>query len=78
LAGQSYLLSSIEIFWICGWMSLAVIALIWLARRPGGQTAGAAVGDLTRPIVRQAGARAIGSCEEQPHFVARTQIEFFQ
>ena len=39
LMGQSYLLSSIELFWICGWMALAVIALIWFARRPGGGAA---------------------------------------
>ena len=39
LVGQSYLLSSIELFWICGWMSLGVIALICLARRPKGQAA---------------------------------------
>jgi DHA2 family multidrug resistance protein len=36
LVGQSYLLSSIELFWICGWISLAVIGLIWLTRRPSG------------------------------------------
>ena len=31
---QAYLLSSIEIFWISGWISLALVALIWFARRP--------------------------------------------
>ena len=42
LVGQSYLLSSIELFWICGWMSLVLIAPIWLACRPKGQVAAAA------------------------------------
>jgi DHA2 family multidrug resistance protein len=32
--GQAYLLSSIELFWLCGWMSLATVALVWFARRP--------------------------------------------
>jgi DHA2 family multidrug resistance protein len=34
MVGQAYLLSSIELFWICGWLSFAMIALVWLARRP--------------------------------------------
>jgi DHA2 family multidrug resistance protein len=34
MVNQSYLLSSIEIFWICGWLSFAMIGLVWLARRP--------------------------------------------
>ncbi len=34
LIGQAYLLSSTELFWICGWLSLAMIALVWLGRRP--------------------------------------------
>jgi DHA2 family multidrug resistance protein len=33
-ADQAYLLSSIEIFWICGWLSFAMIGLMWLASRP--------------------------------------------
>jgi len=32
--GQSYLLSSVELFWLCGWISLATVALVWFARRP--------------------------------------------
>ncbi len=32
--GQSYLLSSVELFWLCGWMSLTTVALVWFARRP--------------------------------------------
>ena len=42
LVGQSYLLSSLELFWICGWMSLSVIGLTWLARRPTAVVAAAA------------------------------------
>jgi MFS transporter, DHA2 family, multidrug resistance protein len=42
LVGQSYLLSTIELFWICGWMSLGVIGLVWLARRPTEVVAAAA------------------------------------
>jgi MFS transporter, DHA2 family, multidrug resistance protein len=34
IVDQAYLLSSIEIFWTCGWLSFAMIALVWLARRP--------------------------------------------
>jgi len=37
MVGQAYLLSSIELFWICGWLSLAMIGLVWLARRPAAQ-----------------------------------------
>ncbi len=31
---QSYLLSSLEMFWISGWMALAMIAVVWVTRRP--------------------------------------------
>jgi DHA2 family multidrug resistance protein len=31
---QAYLLSATEIFWACGWISLATLALLWVARRP--------------------------------------------
>jgi len=34
MVGQAYLLSSIELFWICGWLSFAMIGLVWLASRP--------------------------------------------
>jgi DHA2 family multidrug resistance protein len=33
LVGQSYLLAANDIFWICGWLSFAVIGVIWLTRR---------------------------------------------
>jgi DHA2 family multidrug resistance protein len=42
LVGQAFLLSTIEVFWICGWLSFAMIALVWLSRRPGQTTAAAA------------------------------------
>jgi len=32
--GQAYLLSSLELFWLCGWLSLAMVLLVWFARRP--------------------------------------------
>jgi len=32
--GQSYLLSSLELFWLCGLLSLGTVALVWFARRP--------------------------------------------
>jgi DHA2 family multidrug resistance protein len=31
---QSFMMSSLDYFWITCWMSLAVIALIWMTRRP--------------------------------------------
>jgi DHA2 family multidrug resistance protein len=34
IVSQAYLLSSIELFWICGWLSFAMIGLVWLAKRP--------------------------------------------
>ena len=34
IVNQSYLLSSLELFWICAWMALAMIAVVWLCRRP--------------------------------------------
>jgi DHA2 family multidrug resistance protein len=34
LIGQSYLLSSIELFWLCGWMAFSMVVLVWFARRP--------------------------------------------
>jgi DHA2 family multidrug resistance protein len=37
--GQAYLLSATEIFWACGWLSLATIALLWVARRPASAAA---------------------------------------
>jgi len=34
LANQAYFLSAIDIFWICGWLSFAMIAVVWFTRRP--------------------------------------------
>jgi len=36
ITSQAYLLSSLDLFWASGWLSLAMIALIWLARRSRG------------------------------------------
>lgn len=33
---QSYLLSSIDVFWISGWLSAVAIALVWMAERTVG------------------------------------------
>jgi DHA2 family multidrug resistance protein len=34
LVEQSYLLSSLDIFWVSAWASLALVPIVWLARRP--------------------------------------------
>ena len=34
MVGQAYLLSSIDYFWISSWATLAMIALVWLTKRP--------------------------------------------
>jgi DHA2 family multidrug resistance protein len=34
MVGQAYLLASIDLFWICGWLSFAMIGVVWLTRRP--------------------------------------------
>jgi DHA2 family multidrug resistance protein len=34
IVNQAYLLSSLELFWICGWMAVAMIAVVWITRRP--------------------------------------------
>ena len=39
LTNQAYLLSTTEIFWACGWISLALIGLLWGSRRPVSQGA---------------------------------------
>ncbi len=36
IVDQSYLLSATELFWLSGWAALALIGVIWLARRPTG------------------------------------------
>ena len=33
MASQAYLLASDDLFWISGWLSLAMIVVVWLARR---------------------------------------------
>jgi DHA2 family multidrug resistance protein len=33
---QAYLLSSLDLFWISAWLSIAMIAVVWLARRAIG------------------------------------------
>ena len=33
MASQAYLLASDDLFWISGWLSVAMIAVIWMARR---------------------------------------------
>jgi len=34
MVGQAYLLSSLDYFWISSWLTLAMIGLVWFARRP--------------------------------------------
>lgn len=34
IINQAYLLSSLEIFWICSWMAVAMIAVVWFCRKP--------------------------------------------
>ncbi|MEP9360377.1 DHA2 family efflux MFS transporter permease subunit [Sphingomonas sp. KR3-1] len=34
VVNQAYLLSSLELFWICGWLALGLILVTWLARKP--------------------------------------------
>ena len=36
LANQAYLMSTLDFFWICAWISIASIGLVWLTRRPKG------------------------------------------
>jgi len=31
---QSYMLSSLDVFWASTWMALALVPLVWLTRRP--------------------------------------------
>jgi DHA2 family multidrug resistance protein len=31
---QAYLLSTLDIFWASGWLSLALIGIVWFARKP--------------------------------------------
>ena len=34
MVGQAYLLSSVDLFTACGWLSLGMIAVVWVTRRP--------------------------------------------
>lgn len=45
LVEQSFLLSSLDYFWVSSWISLAVIALIWMTRRPRVASGIVAAGD---------------------------------
>ena len=36
LTNQAYLLSTLDFFWIGGWLSFVMIAFVWLAHRPHG------------------------------------------
>jgi len=42
---QGYLLSSLDIFWVSGWVSLALVPLCWIVRRPAGGGAAPAAAD---------------------------------
>ena len=42
LVHQAYLLSSLDYFWISGWLTLLPLALVWLTRRPRGAAVAAA------------------------------------
>lgn len=36
LTSQAYLMSALDFFWICGWICIGAICLIWFTRRPTG------------------------------------------
>jgi DHA2 family multidrug resistance protein len=38
IVGQAYLLSATDLFWLCGWISFTLIAVVWLARKPAAIT----------------------------------------
>jgi DHA2 family multidrug resistance protein len=40
---EAYMLATDDFFWLSGWMYLALIAVVWLARKPFGGAGGAAV-----------------------------------
>ncbi len=42
---QAYAMSSLDFFWISGWLMLLMIPLVWLTKRPGGVPAGQVAGD---------------------------------
>ena len=45
IVGQSYLMSALDYFWISGWLSLALIPLIFFTHRPAGAAPAAAGAD---------------------------------
>jgi MFS transporter, DHA2 family, multidrug resistance protein len=45
MVGQSYLLSSLDLFYISGWLCVALIPLCFMVRRPAGQPAVTAAAD---------------------------------
>jgi len=45
IVGQGYLLSSLDLFYISGWIALALIPLCWLVVRPAGSGAAHAAAD---------------------------------
>jgi DHA2 family multidrug resistance protein len=44
MTGQAYLMSALDYFYICGWLCVAMIGLVWLTHRPHG-SAGPAAAD---------------------------------
>ncbi len=36
LVNQAYMLSSLDFFWISGWLCFAVLPLVWLTRKSVG------------------------------------------
>ena len=45
LIGQSYLLSSLDLFYISAWLSVALIPLCYIVRRPASVSHGPAAAD---------------------------------
>jgi DHA2 family multidrug resistance protein len=45
MVGQAYLLASDDLFWISGWLSVAMLAVVWFARRSVSGSAVTAGGD---------------------------------
>ncbi len=45
MVSQSYLLSALDIFYLSGWLAVALIPLCWMVRRPAGGGAPAAAAD---------------------------------
>ncbi|MBB4660081.1 DHA2 family efflux MFS transporter permease subunit [Parvularcula dongshanensis] len=39
---QAYLLAATDLFWLSGWIALAMITLVWFTKRPGGTAKGIA------------------------------------